>query len=80
MEPKIPQVRNSDIPFYPYALERGQRSEKALTISVAEMYLQGVSTRRVTHILEALCGAAIKLQGDKKLLPKKQKERRRINP
>ncbi len=52
-------MRNSDIPFYPNALERGQRSEKALTISVAEMYLQGVSTRRVTHILEALCGLEV---------------------
>jgi transposase-like protein len=59
IELRIPQVRNSDIPFYPNALERGQRSEKALTISVAEMYLQGVSTRRVTHILEALCGLEV---------------------
>ena len=59
IELKVPQVRNTDIPFYPNALERGQRSEKALTISVAEMYLQGVSTRRVTHILEALCGLEV---------------------
>jgi len=56
---KIPQVRNSDIPFYPNALERGQRSEKALSIAIAEMYLQGVSTRRVTNILEALCGLEV---------------------
>ena len=59
IELKVPQVRNSDIPFYPNALERGQRSEKALTISIAEMYLQGVSTRRVTNILEALCGLEV---------------------
>jgi len=59
IELKIPQVRNSDIPFYPNALERGQRSEKALSIAIAEMYLQGVSTRRVTHILEALCGLEV---------------------
>jgi transposase-like protein len=56
---RVPQVRNTDIPFYPNALERGQRSEKALTISIAEMYLQGVSTRRVTNILEALCGLEV---------------------
>ena len=56
---KVPQVRNSDIPFYPNALERGQRSEKALSIAIAEIYLQGVSTRRVTHILEALCGMEV---------------------
>ena len=34
----------------------GRRSEKALTIAIAEMYLQGVSTRRVTRIMEELCG------------------------
>ena len=56
---KVPQVRNNNIPFYPNALERGQRSEKALTISVAEMYLQCVSTRRVTHILKAPCGLEV---------------------
>ena len=59
IELKVPQVRNSDIPFYPNALERGQRSEKALSIAIAEMYLQGVSTRRVTTVLQALCGLEV---------------------
>ena len=59
IELKVPQVRNTDIPFYPNALERGQRSEKALSIAIAEMYLQGVSTRRVTNVLEALCGLEV---------------------
>ena len=59
IELKVPQVRNSDVPFYPNALERGQRSEKALSIAIAEMYLQGVSTRRVTNVLEALCGLEV---------------------
>ena len=59
LELRVPQVRNTDIPFYPNALERGQRSEKALTISIAEMYLQGVSTRRVTTVLQALCGLEV---------------------
>jgi putative transposase len=55
----IPQVRDCAEPFYPGALEKGQRSEKALTLAVAEMYLQGVSTRRVTKVLEELCGTSI---------------------
>lgn len=32
------------------------RSEKALKLAIAEMYIQGVSTRRVTKIVEILCG------------------------
>jgi transposase-like protein len=50
----IPQVRNSD--FYPQSLERGTRSERALKLSLAEMYVQGVSTRKVKAITERLCG------------------------
>lgn len=50
----VPQTRN--VPFYPSALERGQRSERALKLVVAEMYLQGVSTRKVTAVMEELCG------------------------
>lgn len=53
---RIPQVRGSSTPFYPSALERGQRSEVALKTAVAEMYLQGVSTRRVSKVMEKLCG------------------------
>lgn len=50
----VPQVRNSD--FYPHSLERGARSERALKLSLAEMYVQGVSTRKVKAITERLCG------------------------
>lgn len=53
----IPQVRNGD--FYPQALEKGRRSERALNISMAEMYVQGVSTRKVSAIIEKLCGTQI---------------------
>lgn len=53
----VPQVRQSD--FYPGALEKGLRSERALTLSLAEMYVQGVSTRRVAAITEQLCGTAV---------------------
>ena len=52
---KVPQVRG-DVEFYPSALERGVRSERALKLAVAEMYVQGVSTRRVTDVLQKLCG------------------------
>lgn len=50
----IPQVRG--MTFYPKTLERGQRSEKALKAALAQMYIQGVSTRKVTKIVEQLCG------------------------
>ena len=54
---EIPQVRG--ISFYPQSLERGIRSERALKLAIAEMYVNGVSTRRVTEITEALCGLEI---------------------
>jgi putative transposase len=50
----IPQVRESD--FYPSALEKGMRSERALKLALAEMYVQGVSTRKVAAITEQMCG------------------------
>lgn len=53
----IPQVREGG--FYPEALEKGQRSERALTLTLAEMYVQGVSTRKVSAIVEQLCGVSV---------------------
>ena len=53
----VPQVRDGG--FYPSALEKGLRSERALTLTLAEMYVQGVSTRKVTTIVEQLCGASV---------------------
>lgn len=50
----IPQVRSSQ--FYPQALERGSRAERSLKLALAQMYLQGVSTRKVAAITEQLCG------------------------
>ena len=52
----VPQVRESDEEFYPSCLEKGLRSERALKAALAEMYIQGVSTRKVKAITEALCG------------------------
>jgi putative transposase len=53
----VPQARG--IEFYPSALEKGVRSERALKLAVAEMYVQGVSTRKVAAITEQLCGTEI---------------------
>lgn len=50
----VPQAR--DVEFYPSSLERGERSERALKLAVAEMYVQGVSTRKVAEITQELCG------------------------
>jgi len=55
----VPQVRGEDVEFYPSALEKGIRSERALKVALAEMYVQGVSTRKVTKVLEELCGLEI---------------------
>jgi putative transposase len=57
LELRIPQTRQGE--FYPSFMERGQRSEKALKIAIAEMYVQGVSTRNVTAILEQMCGCEV---------------------
>ena len=53
----IPQVREGG--FYPEALEKGLRSERALTMALAEMYVQGVSTRKVAAITKKLCGTRV---------------------
>ncbi len=50
----IPQVREGG--FYPQSLEKGVRSERALKLALAEMYVQGVSTRKVAAITEQMCG------------------------
>jgi transposase-like protein len=54
---QIPQTRG--VEFYPSALERGERSERALKLALAEMYVQGVSTRKVKAVLEQLCGSEV---------------------
>ncbi len=43
-------------PFYPKALERGVRIETAVMLAVAEMYAQGVSTRKATAVVQELGG------------------------
>jgi len=55
---QVPQVRG-DVAFYPSALEKGVRSERALVLAVAEMYVSGVSTRKMRAVLETMCGSDI---------------------
>ncbi len=54
---EVPQARG--VEFYPSASEKGVRSERALKLAVAEMYVQGVSTRKVAAITEKLCGLEV---------------------
>lgn len=53
----IPQARGMS--FFPQSLEKGMRSERALKLAIAEMYVTGVSTRKVSEITEKLCGLEI---------------------
>ena len=57
--PQVREVNGQGGGFYPQSLERGTRSERALKLALAEMYVQGVSTRKVAAITEQLCGFAV---------------------
>ena len=54
LELRVPQDRQGR--FRTEVFERYQRSEKALVGALTEMYIQGVSTRKVKAITEELCG------------------------
>jgi len=58
---QVPQVRGlaDGDSFYPSSLEKGLRSERALKLAVAEMYVKGVSTRKVADITQKLCGLEV---------------------
>lgn len=56
LELRVPQDRKGR--FSTQVFERYQRSEKALVSALAEMYVQGVSTRKVKQVTEELCGHA----------------------
>jgi len=55
----VPQVRGGG--FYPGALEKGSRTEQALNLALAEMYVQGVSTRKVVTVLQTLLGPDVSI-------------------
>ena len=51
----IPKTaQHGDDPFYPQSLERGLRSQRAMMLTVAEMYVTGVSTRRVEKVMKSM--------------------------
>ena len=54
LELRVPQDRQGR--FSTEIFDRYQRSEKALVAALTQMYIQGVSTRKVTAISEELCG------------------------
>jgi len=56
----MPQTRHSA--FYPNCLEKGLRSERALSVALGEMYVGGVSTRRVNKIVELMGGTSVSSQ------------------
>ncbi len=55
---QVPQVRGCD-PYHPSMFNKWQRSERALLVACGEMYFQGVSTRNVRNVLDAMCGGDI---------------------
>lgn len=61
----VPQDRDGT--FSTALFERYQRSDKALALSLMEMYVQGVSTRKVASITETLCGRSFSSQQVSKL-------------
>ncbi len=53
----VPQTRQAG--FYPCALEKGSRTEQAPNLVLAEMYVQGVFTRKVIEMLQRLVGPEV---------------------
>jgi putative transposase len=53
---QVPQDRDGT--FSTQLFARYQRNEKALVLALMEMYVEGVSTRKVREITEVLCGTS----------------------
>ena len=47
--------------FYPSALTKGSRTDQAVNLMPAEMYVQGVSTRKVIGVLQKLAGPEVSI-------------------
>ena len=58
MTPDVPLVRNSQTPLIPIipGFERGSRFDRSLNLALAEMYLQGVFTRKAAKLMNEICG------------------------
>ncbi|MGR2311203.1 transposase, partial [Salmonella enterica] len=54
---KVPQVRGMEL--HPSCIEKVMSGVHALKLDIAEMYVKGVSTRRVSDIVEILCGTEV---------------------
>ena len=57
LELRVPRTCNGE--FSPMAFERYQRNEKSLLASMLEMYVSGVSTRKVSKLVKELCGKSV---------------------
>jgi transposase-like protein len=57
LELRVPRDRAGD--FQPTLFARYERSEQAFVSALVEMYVQGVSTRKVTRVVETLCGVSV---------------------
>lgn len=59
---EVPQVRGAGEPFRPTLFDRFQRTEKALLVTLQEMYVKGVSTREVSAVMEEMGGFEVSPQ------------------
>lgn len=48
---RVPKSRGCESPFFPQSLERGRRSSRAVMLAIAQMYVQGVSTRDAAKVM-----------------------------
>lgn len=76
LELRVPRDREGR--FSTQLFERYSRSEKALVGALAEMYVQGVSTRKVEAITEELCGHSFFSLGDQPHQRHRRREPRRV--
>jgi len=54
---RVPRTRSGE--FATEVFEKYQRSDKALLLSLTEMFVNGVSTRKVSNIVKQLCGESV---------------------
>lgn len=54
---KVPRTRNGE--FAPSVFEKYSRCDQAFVLSMLEMFVNGVSTRKVKNIVEQLCGESV---------------------
>lgn len=54
---RVPRTRSGD--FNTSVFEKYQRSEQAVILSMLEMFVNGVSTRKVSHVVKQLCGQSV---------------------